>query len=399
MSPRLDALAPTRAGGRTGSASPAASLRKRAPGHGAARRGRASLNRSRNSPRSGTRAASRGGARHRSRSASCFCGRLAGAASCAAALGNAAAPYYPSAISQQKRRPAAWHGRRSGQMMRSSPCRSSSTWRKARSTSPQDGDRHPEPVDELGIALSGPSGISATSRAIAYGIRAGAPRVLALLDRYRITGDVHGGGRRARARARARARHRRRRATRCAPMAIVGSISSRWTRRPSASSSGRPWSPSRTPPAAGPPAGSRAICSPSTRAACSIEEGFSYHMDDYSDDVPRLGRLGRQAHRDHALRPRLERHEDVGGAGLHARAMAGYAVETFEVLYDGRRGRTADDVPRRAPSDHRPARPHRYFERFIQHVRSRPRVWIATREEIAERWAAAHPRPPEGTQR
>jgi hypothetical protein len=33
----------------------------------------------------------------------------------------------------------------------------------------------------------------------------------------------------------------------------------------------------------------------------------------------------------------------------------------------------------------------RAFERFIQHVRTRPRVWIATRHQIAERWAAANP--------
>ena len=33
----------------------------------------------------------------------------------------------------------------------------------------------------------------------------------------------------------------------------------------------------------------------------------------------------------------------------------------------------------------------RAFERFIQHVGSRPEVWIATRHEIATWWAAQHP--------
>ena len=32
-----------------------------------------------------------------------------------------------------------------------------------------------------------------------------------------------------------------------------------------------------------------------------------------------------------------------------------------------------------------------YLERFIQHVRRHPGVWIATREAIADHWAAVHP--------
>jgi peptidoglycan/xylan/chitin deacetylase (PgdA/CDA1 family) len=68
-----------------------------------------------------------------------------------------------------------------------------------------------------------------------------------------------------------------------------------------------------------------------------------------------------------------------------------YAVDSFDWLY--------------AEAAHEPrmmslgvhlriiGRPGRiaYLERFIQHVRRHERVWIATREAIADHWAAEHP--------
>jgi peptidoglycan/xylan/chitin deacetylase (PgdA/CDA1 family) len=35
----------------------------------------------------------------------------------------------------------------------------------------------------------------------------------------------------------------------------------------------------------------------------------------------------------------------------------------------------------------------RAFERFIAHVRSRPGVWVATRQQIATWWASHYPAP------
>ena len=50
-----------------------------------------------------------------------------------------------------------------------------------------DGDRGPEPVDELGIVLKKPIRNYANESNYRYGIKAGAPRVLRLLEQYKIS--------------------------------------------------------------------------------------------------------------------------------------------------------------------------------------------------------------------
>ncbi|MEO7403486.1 MAG: polysaccharide deacetylase family protein, partial [Burkholderiales bacterium] len=49
-----------------------------------------------------------------------------------------------------------------------------------------DGDRGPEPVDELGIVLKKPMRNFGNESNYRYGIKAGAPRVMRLLERYKI---------------------------------------------------------------------------------------------------------------------------------------------------------------------------------------------------------------------
>src|SRR5215470_15948548 len=53
--------------------------------------------------------------------------------------------------------------------------------------SPAEGDRAPEAVDELGIALKKPIRNLGNESNYQYGIKAGGPRVLALLERHGIT--------------------------------------------------------------------------------------------------------------------------------------------------------------------------------------------------------------------
>ncbi len=91
---------------------------------------------------------------------------------------------------------------------------------------PAEGDRGPEAVDELGVVLKKPIRNFGNESNYQYGIKAGAPRVMALLARYGVTRDVH--GRRAEPRARPRSSRDRssRAATRCAAMGGAGSISS-----------------------------------------------------------------------------------------------------------------------------------------------------------------------------
>ena len=50
----------------------------------------------------------------------------------------------------------------------------------------RDGDRGPDPVDELGIVLKKPVRNFGNESNYEYGIREGAPRVLALLAKYQM---------------------------------------------------------------------------------------------------------------------------------------------------------------------------------------------------------------------
>ena len=52
--------------------------------------------------------------------------------------------------------------------------------------SPRDGDRAPEPVDELGVTLKHAIRNLGNESNYAYGIRAGAPRVLRVLARHDV---------------------------------------------------------------------------------------------------------------------------------------------------------------------------------------------------------------------
>lgn len=149
----------------------------------------------------------------------------------------------------------------------------------------RDGDKYPEPVDEMGIALKHPIRSLINESNYQYGINRGAPRVLRLLDRYGITATFT---------ACALALER-------APSLTqeiveqgheIASHGYRWTHQFNMSeeeerayirqardaiekSTGRP------------PAGwlSRYLTTMNTRRLL-IEEGFMYHMDDLSDDQP-----------------------------------------------------------------------------------------------------------------
>ena len=118
------------------------------------------------------------------------------------------------------------------------------------------------------------------------------------------------------------------------------------------------------------------------------EEGFLYHMDDYSRDEPFWDVVERAASGDRALRAGHQRHEDVGRTVLHACPMARYAVDTFERLY----AEGADRPRMMSLGLHlrvigRPGGSGR-STRFLEHVRSRSAVWVATRRDIAEHFAS-----------
>lgn len=255
---------------------------------------------------------------------------------------------------------------------------------------PGDGDRHPDPVDELGIALKRPVRNLGNESSYLYGIRAGAPRVLELLARHRIRATFTAAAlalERAPDLARAIVTgghevcahgyrwvhqfHMDEAAERDFIGKAVASITKTTGRRPQG------WL-------------SRYLFTEHTRRLL-IEEGFTYHMDDYSDDAPFWDVVdGRGI----VVLPYALDSNDMKmwtAPALTPEQWLAYAVETFEVLH----GEGVAQPRMMSLGVHlriigRPGR-IRALERFIQHVGTRPGVWIATRQEIARWWAERHP--------
>ena len=257
--------------------------------------------------------------------------------------------------------------------------------------SPREGDRHPEPVDELGIALKRPVRNLGNESSYLYGVHAGAPRVMALLEGYGI---------RATFTAAAVALER---APELARAIVAGghevcAHGYRWIHQFSMDEAAerefiRKAVASIETTTGQRPYGwlSRYLFTEHTRRLL-IEEGFTYHMDDYSDDVPFWDVVDGRAI---VVVPYALDSNDMKmwtAPALTPEQWLAYAIETFQVLYE--EGATRPRMMSLGVHLRIIGRPGRIraFQRFVQHVRSQPRVWIATRREIAERWAAANPR-------
>src|SRR5262245_47051311 len=258
--------------------------------------------------------------------------------------------------------------------------------------SPADGDSHPDPVDELGIALRRPVRSLGNESNYRYGIKAGAPRVLALLQRHGVTATFTAAAvalERAPELARAivAAGHEicahgyrwihqfrmgedeEREFIRKAVVSFEKTVGRR-------------------------PAGwlSRYLSTPHTRRLL-IEAGFTYDMDDYSDDVPFWDVV---AGRPILVLPYALDSNDMKlwtAPALTPEQWLGYAIDSFEVLYE--EGQTQPRMMSHGVHLRIIGRPGRIraYERFVAHVKSRPGVWIATRHQIATWWAAHHPAP------
>lgn len=256
--------------------------------------------------------------------------------------------------------------------------------------SPREGDRHPEPVDELGIALKRPVRNLGNESSYLYGIRAGAPRVLALLERHGV---------RATFTAAALALER---APDLARAIVAGghevcAHGYRWIHQfPMDEATERDFirkaASSIEKTTGRRPQGwlSRYLFTENTRRLV-IEEGFTYHMDDYSDDAPFWDVVDGRAI---VVLPYALDSNDMKmwtAPALTPEQWLAYAIETFEVLHgEGVVQPRVMSLGVHLRIIGRPGR-IRALERFVEHVRSRPRVWIATRQEIASWWAERHP--------
>jgi peptidoglycan/xylan/chitin deacetylase (PgdA/CDA1 family) len=256
----------------------------------------------------------------------------------------------------------------------------------------RDGDRGPDPVDELGVTLRRPVRNFSNESNYAYGIKAGGPRVLAVLERQAVRATFTAAAlslERAPGLARAIVdggheicAH----GYRWIHQFALGEAEEREFIRKAIASI------ERTTGAR--PHGwlSRYLLTQSTRRLL-VEAGFTYHMDDYSDDQPFWDAVGGAPI---VVMPYALDTNDMKfwtAPALTPEQWLAYAVETFEVLHE----EGATQLRMMSLGVHlriigRPGR-IRAFERFIEHVRRRPGVWIATRLEIARWWAARHPVP------
>ncbi len=255
-----------------------------------------------------------------------------------------------------------------------------------------DGDRGPEVVDELGVTLKHAMRNYGNESNYQYGLKAGAPRVMRLLERYGITATFT---------AAALALER---APELTQQIVAGNHEVcahgyRWVHQFRMDETTeqdfiRKAVTSITNATGTRPYGwlSRYLLTDNTRRLL-LEEGFTYHMDDYSDDAPFWEVVdGRPI----VIVPYALDNNDMKfwtAPALTPTQWLEYAIDTFEVLYEeGAAQPRLMSLGVHLRIIGRPGR-IRAFERFLQHVRSKSDVWIATRKRIADHFAAHVPAP------
>ena len=256
----------------------------------------------------------------------------------------------------------------------------------------RDGDKGPEPVDELSVTVSRPMRMHGNESNYQYGIKAGAPRILRLLDDHRIRATWT-----AAALALERAPDLARAIT--ARGDEVCSHGWRWAHQF--------WmdeakerefivkardSLERTTGVR--PQGwlSRYLHTEATRRLLA-EEGFSYHMDDYSDDFPFWDVVHTATGpKPMVILPYALDSNDMKfwlAPALTAKDWLTYATDTFDWLAaeSEREGARYMSLGLHLRIIGRPGRIGA-LEGFLEHIAKRPDVWIASRSEIAAAFAA-----------
>ncbi len=260
-----------------------------------------------------------------------------------------------------------------------------------------DGDKKPEPVDELGVALSIPIRNYVNESNYQYGIRAGSPRILDLLERFGVETTFT-----AAALSLERAPDLTKRiVTQGHEVCAHGW---RWIHQFSYDEAGErefiakaAASIEKTTGAR--PAGwlSRYLHTDNTRRLL-VEEGYSYHMDDLSDDVPHWEEVAMADGSKAALicLPYAIDTNDMKmwtAPSYTPQQWLSYAIDSFDWLLAeaGRKGPRMMSVGLHLRIIGRPGRIWA-LEKFLEHVCGREEVWITARKAIAERFAAQNPR-------
>lgn len=132
---------------------------------------------------------------------------------------------------------------------------------------------------------------------------------------------------------------------------------------------------------------SRYLLTPNTRRLL-IEEGYTYHMDDYSDDMPFWDATedGSMVIMPYALDANdMKMWTDPAYTPEN---WLKYAIDSFDWLYE--EGKAGDPKMMSLGVHLRIiGRPGRIgaFEAFLEHVKRHDDVWIATRKDIRDHWA------------
>ena len=254
-----------------------------------------------------------------------------------------------------------------------------------------EGDRGMEPVDELKVFVKKPMRNYGNESNYQYGIKAGAPRVMRLLDKYGVRATWTTAAL-ALERAPQIADYIRERGheacshgwrwvhqfrmdedeERAFIRKAVASIEKSTGTRPYG------WL-------------SRYLLTDNTRRLLA-EEGFKYHMDDYSDDQPFWDVAGG---RPIVIMPYAVDTNDMKfwtDPALTPDQWLKYATDTFDWLYaEGEAGEPKYmSLGLHLRIIGRPGRIGA-FEAFLKHVTAKPGVWMATRLDIAEHFAARVP--------
>ena len=254
-----------------------------------------------------------------------------------------------------------------------------------------EGDRGMEPVDELKVFVKKPMRNYGNESNYQYGIKAGAPRVMRLLDKYKVRATWT-----TAALALERAPHiadyiRERGHEACShgwrwvhQFRMKEDEEREFIRKAVASiekSTGtRPYGWL-----------SRYLLTDNTRRLLA-EEGFKYHMDDYSDDQPFWDVAGGKPI---VIMPYALDTNDMKfwtDPALTPDQWLKYATDTFDWLYaEGEAGEPKYmSLGLHLRIIGRPGRIGA-FEAFLKHVSAKPGVWMATRLEIADHFAAQVP--------
>lgn len=259
-----------------------------------------------------------------------------------------------------------------------------------------DGDKKPEPVDELGVAVSAPIRNYVNESNYRYGITAGAPRLFDLLRRHEARVTVT-----AAAQALERAPDLARRIA--ADGHEVCAHGWRWVHQFTFDEERerdfiRRASDSIARTTGSRPEGwlSRYLHTDNTRRLL-VEEGYRYHMDDMSGDLPFWESVTMT---DGSRQPLLCLPYAVDTNDMKMwvapsytpRDWLAYAVDSFDwLLAESRReGPRMLSVGLHLRIIGRPGRIGA-LARFLEHVKKQSGVWIASRADIASRYRACHP--------